>query len=251
MQNIKLVLAYDGTAYLGWQKTHEGPSIEGELQKALETILQHPVHLQAASRTDAGVHAAGQVVNFLVSKEHLDLSQLQISLNSLLPKDISALNVEVMAPGFHPTVDCIGKEYRYYLCYGRTQLPMHRHFSWHYPAELDVNKMRLAAKYFMGQHDFSAFCNFRKQLHYHDHIRCIESIDINILEGERLCVRLVGNHFLYKMARNIVGTLVYVGKGKIPVDAIEGIIASQDRTQAGVTAPAHGLFLHRVLYSTR
>ena len=115
MHNVKLIIAYDGTRYLGWQKTKMGPSIEEALQATVEQIVQHPVHLQAASRTDAGVHATGQVVNFLTSKT-LNLSQFNISLNGMLPKDIAVRSVQLMPGSFHPTLDCTGKEYRYYAC---------------------------------------------------------------------------------------------------------------------------------------
>lgn len=249
MQNIKLVIAYDGGAYRGWQKTPMGPSIESTLQQVLEKILQHATPLQAASRTDAGVHAEGQVVNFFTSKTDLNLNRLKLSLNSLLPKDISVLSVEKMAPSFHPTLDCKGKEYRYYICYGSAQLPHHRLYSWHYPYPLELNLMHQALPYLLGSHDFSSFCNVKKNASYAHFNREINRIDLVELEKERLCICIEGNHFLYKMVRNIVGTLLYVGRGKIKIEDIPLILKSGDRTQAGVTAPAHGLFLYRVHYS--
>lgn len=248
MHNVKLIIAYDGTDYLGWQNTNVGKSIERDLQIILERILQHPIHLQAASRTDKGVHAAGQVVNFLTFRETLNLPQLQLSLNSLLPKSIAILNIECMLPSFHPTLDCTGKEYRYYICNTPVQLPQHRFYSWHCPSPLQLDLMLEAAMYLIGQHDFSAFCNVRKQMNYENCIRQINSVDINRNDEGRLCIKVAGNHFLYKMVRNIVGTLVYVGKGKIEADSIPGILNTKDRSLAGVTAPAHGLFLHKVYY---
>lgn len=247
MQNIKLVIAYDGRAYRGWQKTPMGPSIESTLQQQLEQILQHAVPLQAASRTDAGVHAQGQVVNFFTSKQ-IDLGRLRISLNELLPKDIAVISVERMPPSFHPTLDSRGKEYRYYLCYGVTQLPHDRFYSWHYPHPLDINEIRQAASYFLGKHNFASFCNMRKNLHYKDTTREINQIHIQELDHQRLCIQLQGTHFLYKMVRNLVGTLVYVGRGKIKKEEIPSILHSENRTLAGVTAPAHGLWLHEVYY---
>ncbi|WP_068468081.1 tRNA pseudouridine(38-40) synthase TruA [Candidatus Protochlamydia phocaeensis] len=248
MQNIKLLIAYDGGHYLGWQKTPMGPSIEATLQQVLEQILQHPISLQAASRTDAGVHALGQVVNFLTSKPPSDFNRFIISLNSLLPKDLVVLSAERAPTTFHPTLDSIGKEYHYFICYGMTQLPHLRHYSWHCHFPLRLAEMRSALPYFIGTHNFAAFCNFKKNAHYTDYTREIQEISLLELEGCRLRFSVRGNHFLYKMVRNLVGTLVYIGKGKIDKEQIPAILSSEKRTEAGITAPAHGLFLHQVFY---
>lgn len=248
MHNIKLIIAYDGRDYLGWQKTRMGPSIEESLQRAIEQIVQHPAPLQAASRTDAGVHAKGQVVNFLTSKA-LDLSPFIISLNSLLPKDIVVLSACLMPSSFHPTLDCMGKEYRYYACMGPTQLPHHRYYSWHIHYPLDLGNILKAIPFFLGSHHFASFCNVKKNAHYRDDIREIQLLEMLELEGQRLCFRICGNHFLYKMVRTIIGTLTDIGRGKINLKELPRIIESGCRPQAGVTAPAHGLFLHEVFYS--
>lgn len=248
MHNFKLIIAYDGTAYLGWQKTRMGPSIEATLQNSVEQIVQHPAPLQAASRTDAGVHAQGQVVNFLTSKTDLDRNKFLISLNSLLPKDIVVLQAEEMPLSFHPTLDSIGKEYRYFICFGPTQLPHHRLYSWHVPYCLQLDAMRQALPCLIGQHDFAAFCNVKKNAHYSDYVREVQQLELLELESHRLCFRIQGNHFLYKMVRNIVGTLISIGRGKLALDAIPAILESRYRTEAGMTAPAHGLFLQKVIY---
>lgn len=245
--NIKVIVAYDGTRYLGWQKTNAGPSIEGNLEKVLSQVLQQNISLQAASRTDAGVHARGQVVNFLLPKEH-SLYRLQHSLNGLLPHDISILTMEEERENFHPTLHCIGKEYHYDICNTPSQLPFDRHYSWHIPFDLSISDMQSAAKDLVGRHDFSSFCNQRKLLDK-DTTREIFKIDILPLSHGRWRISVHGDHFLYKMVRNIVGTLIYVGCGKLPPSLID-ILQSKDRTQAGVTAPAHGLTLHRVFYSS-
>ena len=244
MRNIKLVVAYDGTDYLGWQKTKEGPSIEADLQEALEQILQHPNSLQAASRTDAGVHAEGQVVNFF-TPHTIDLSRLQKSLNGLLPDQLSILDMAEMSHSFHPTLDCIGKEYHYNLCLGPYQLPQLRHYSWHYTYPLDISQMKQAASLLTGIHDFSAFTCEPQE----NNEREVFSIEIDLLSPLRLQIRVSGNRFLYKMVRSIVGTLVYVGCGKIAPEQISAIIASKDRCLAGMTAHAHGLMLKKVFYS--
>lgn len=247
MNNVKLKVAYDGTHYLGWQKTEMGPSIEAELERVISQILQQKIILQAASRTDAGVHARGQIVNFFTDKQ-ICLDTFKISVNSLLSKDIAILEAEYATLSFHPTLDCIGKEYRYSLCYGAVQLPHRRFFSWHRPCPIDVAAMRHAASFFIGKHDFSALCNDKKNSNYKDYIRNVACIDIVEKSDYRLEIQVKGNNFLYKMVRNIVGTLVYVGCGKINLNKIQDILAGGKRTQAGVTAPALGLCLHQVDY---
>lgn len=246
--NIKLTIAYDGTHFLGWQKTITGPSIEQSLENAITHILQQPVQLQAASRTDAGVHANGQVVNFFSDKELPHPEKLQIGLNSILPKDIAVLSVECVNNAFHPTLDCKGKEYHYHLCYGRTQLPQQRLYAWHYPHALNIELMKEAAKLIVGKRDFKVFCNAKKNETYDDHVRDLTKIEIVELESNCLRFEISGANFMYKMVRNIVGTLVYIGCGKISLSELPAILESADRTLAGITSPAHGLFLHRVEY---
>ena len=244
-RNIKLILAYEGTRYLGWQKTISGPSIEEELEKAVTQILRHPVNLQAASRTDAGVHAEGQVVNFFTERD-MPLDKLQKGLNSLLPCDISVLQIEEAPESFHPTLQNCGKEYHYFVCLGSTQLPFHRNFSWHFSYPVNIEEMNKAAKHLIGRHDFSALTNERQE----DNVREIFEIGIEVLDS-RLKIRVSGNNFLYKMVRNIVGTLLYVGCGKLSAEEIPAILNSKDRTLAGVTAPALGLVLKEVFYDRK
>lgn len=251
MRNIKLIIAYDGTHYFGWQKTKMGPSVEGTLEQVLSKILQRPVTLQAASRTDAGVHADGQVVNFLTTDNVFPLEKLKAALNGLLPKDIVVLKAEDAATDFHPTLHAISKEYRYTVCYNQTQMPHRRYYSWHYPYPLDTDLIKQAIPLLVGQRDFSAFCNARKNSAYSDYVRRLRAITLNELPDNCLQFEIYGDSFLYKMVRNLVGTLVYVGCGKILVEDVKKIIASADRTKAGITAPAHGLFLHRIEYELK
>lgn len=242
MKNIKLVVAYEGTAYLGWQKTEAGPSIEGELEKALGQILQEKVKLQAASRTDAGVHAEGQVVNFLIDRD-LDLDKLMRGCNGLLPEDIRVIGMEEMPECFHPTLDAKGKEYHYAVSLGKTQSPFDRRFAWHFVKPVDVERVREAAKFFVGRHDFSALTN-EKQI---DNVREVYGIEIEE-DDHKLKIRVAGNHFLYKMVRNIVGTLIYAGCGMLKIEDLRVLLEKKDRTAAGMTAPAHGLTLKVVKY---
>jgi tRNA pseudouridine38-40 synthase len=245
--NLKLILAYDGTRYLGWQKTKLGPSIEETLERALAQILQEPIFLQAASRTDRGVHAEGQVVNFITLKDALDIKKLHKSLNGLLPKDISVLSIEQALDSFHPTLNAKGKEYHYHLCLQPIQLPHNRYYSWHLRYPVNTPLMQKGAEIFLGSHDFSAFCNERSQQDS-DRVRTLSHLElISVSEGRLKCI-LIGDSFLYKMVRNLVGTLVYLGYGKLSLDSLPKILSERDRRQAGITAPAHGLVLKRVIY---
>ena len=247
MKNIKLLLAYEGTHLLGWQKTPLGPTVEEHLETILSQILQEPISLQAASRTDAGVYAEGQVVNFLTQKEVLDLEKLQKSLNALLPSQIRVCHIEEMPLSFHPTLDNLGKEYHYFLCNTSVQQPKHRLFSWQFPYPLDVDAMNLASLHFLGTHDFSTFCNERS-LSQKDPICTLSSLKIVPLDDSRLCFQIQGNRFLFRMVRNLVGTLAYIGCGKIPLSAVPALLKSLRRETAGMTAPSHGLHLIRVFY---
>lgn len=220
-----------------------GPSIEETLEKALFQIYHTPFKLQAASRTDAGVHAAGQVVNLLFP-EPLDLYRLHRSLNGILPPSISIHSLKVVPLEFHPTLDAQGKEYQYQVCNGPVQLPFYRCFSWHFPYSLDLSLMLKAADQLIGTHDFSAFSNLKTD----NSIRTLTSITINQLPHRRLLISIIGNNFLYKMVRNIVGTLLYIGSGKLSPHIIPHLLKSLDRAQAGVTAPALGLTLKNVFY---
>lgn len=241
-QRYKITLSYDGTPYFGWQKTRMGPSIQETLQQAVLQIAGEKVLPEGASRTDRGVHAAAQVASIDLEKEW-DPRSLQRALNAVLPREIRIGTVEQAENGFHPTLEAKEKEYRYRLCLG-VQDPIHRLYSWAFRFPLDLDRMRREAHYFLGAKDFSAFANEPKE----NPVCKIRSIEILPLEYERLEMAITGDRFLYKMMRNIVGTLLYVGCGKLPEGAVPSIFASKDRTRAGVTAPAHGLILYRVHY---
>lgn len=235
----KAIISYDGTHYLGWQKTQEGPSIQEELEKAIFHICGEKVLPEAASRTDRGVHAQGQVIQFSLNGMK-EPNKLLLGLNAVLPSDIRIKSLE--RKEFHPTLDARGKAYHYQICQGLAQDPTLRLYSWHFPYPLDRDKIDRASKDFLGTHDFSAFANEKEK----DPICTVESISF---DGTFFQIR--GDRFLYKMVRNLVGTLVYIGCGKIPTDAIRSILAAKDRKLAGVTAPAHGLYLHQVFYGVK
>ena len=243
--NIKLLVTYDGTLFLGWQESIDGPTIEAALRQVLEKIYQEPLKLQAASRTDAGVHAEGQVANYHTEK-HQDLSQLKISLNQMLPSSIRVLNVSQETDAFHPTLDVKGKEYHYCISSREIQPPFERHFAWHYPHPIKLDTIREASTLFLGTHDFSALCNTTIP-RPKTTIRSLTRLEVFEEKG-RLRFEVEGNHFLYKMVRNLVGTLIDVGSGKLSLDSVKGLLATRDRTGAGITAPAHGLCLKHVYY---
>jgi tRNA pseudouridine38-40 synthase len=297
MKTYKVTISYDGTSYFGWQKTKTGPSIQETLEKAIKRITQEEVLPEAASRTDRGVHATGQVISFSLTKEW-EARSLERALNAVLPSDIRIARVEEAPSGFHPTLDAKEKEYRYSFCLAPVQDPIHRLYSWAFRYPLDLAKMERAAKDLLGCHDFSGFANItkenpicaiyctrpetwnfdraktariddRKRVHISNidpftivdssefsrrskskfQAECsISGIAISPLPEDRLEIAITGNRFLYKMARNLVGSLAYIGCGKLPEDAVSKILASKDRKTAGVTAPSHGLFLYRVDY---
>lgn len=246
MINIKASLAYDGTGYFGWQKAKAGPSIEEELQKAIEKVLQYPVILQAASRTDRGVHAAGQVFNFFL-KEPKDLQKFQFQLNCILPKDIRILQLDEVPLQFHPTLDVIEKTYVYNVTASPFQMPHERHFSWHVYSPLNLTLMQEAAVLLQGTHDFKGFSNRKLDELYSDTHRTIKEIVIE-QKGTQFQFIITGNHFLYKMARNIVGTLIFIGCKKLPIYVINEVLEHKNRACAGVTPPAHGLTLFHIRY---
>ncbi|MDN3507465.1 MAG: tRNA pseudouridine(38-40) synthase TruA [Simkaniaceae bacterium] len=236
MRNVVLHLSYDGSDFLGWQG-----SIEKVLSQVLERVLQHAVVLQAASRTDKGVHARGQVVNFFSDKD-LSIAKLMGSLNGLLPPSIRVIKGEFAKENFHPTIDAKGKVYIYRISNGRVQMPKERRDHWHIPLPLDLSEMKTSAQKLIGTHDFSAFTN-----------ACPKPSESTLREITKITIKpnqiiIEGRSFLYKMVRNIVGTLVAIGQGEISPNDLEKILANGDRKGAAMTAPAHGLTLEQVLY---
>lgn len=176
-------------------------------------------------------------------------NRLLLSLNSLLPADIRVLSLTEMEKSFHPTLDCIEKEYHYWICNSPVQLPHQRFTSWHLHTPLDYASMQQAATLLTGTHDFAAFCNSQKD-GYESTIRHISAIELSCA-AQRLCISVRGPRFLYRMVRNLVGTLASVGMGKMSLNALTNLLKTGDRTKGGVTAPAHGLTLFQVTYGSR
>ncbi len=246
MKNFVLFISYDGSSFLGWQKTKHGKSIEGTLQKHLEIILNTPIKLNASSRTDKGVHAEEQVVNFITST-YLSSEQIKYALNSRLPKTIVVKKIIEKQLSFHATLSSKRKIYRYNILCNSLRDPFLEKYVWHIFYKIDLDKLYLASQKFIGTKDFKAFCN-TSNTSYPNTIRTISSIKITFNTKHHLAIFIEGSNFLYKMVRNIIGTIVYIGANKISLDSIDELFAKKQRNLTGITAPAHGLFLHKVIY---
>ena len=244
MRNIKLTIEYDGKDFKGWQKQPNKLNIQGEIEKAIENITGEKVELIASGRTDAGVHAMGQVANFKTNS-NMPIEKIPIAINSQVKNSIRIQNAEEVDENFHSRFNCKKKTYRYVIDNSKYGSAIYRNISYHMPIKLDVEEMKKAIKYFEGEHDFKAFKSSGTSSK--SSIRTIYKADI-ITEGTNIAIDLTGNGFLYNMVRIIAGTLVDVGLGKIKPDDIPEIIASKDRTKAGKTLPPHGLMLLNVVY---
>jgi len=245
-RNIKLVIAYDGTRYHGWQRQRGGlPTVQEELESAAARVLGHPAKVNGAGRTDAGVHAAGQVANLHTSVLGIPLGSFRRALNSALPPDVAAVSAEEAPPEFHASLWAVGKTYRYRI-YRRPLKPVTRaNWVYHYWRELDAARMSAAAARLLGRHDFRGFASSmdkRKTT-----VRTLTRCDVAENEDE-MHVTVSGDGFLYKMVRNIVGTLMEIGRGLWEPGRIEEILRSGDRRLAGPTAPPGGLCLVYVKY---
>lgn len=246
-RHIRLTIEYDGTGLGGWQRQLNAPTVQAHLETALGKILQHPVTLRGASRTDAGVHALGQVASFHTERP-IPLHGLRRGVNSQLPRTIAVVDAAEVAGDFHPRFSATGKHYRYQLLARRDRSALLADRAWHRPVPLDVAAMTEAGAAMVGERDFSALraagCTARTTR------RRIERVDVAWTEPGVLAIDVRGNAFLRNMVRILAGTLVDVGEGRLTPAQIPEILASLDRTQAGPTAPAHGLCLVSVAYAT-
>lgn len=246
-RNYKLNISYDGTNYCGWQVQANGISIQAIIENQLKIILQKEVHVTGSGRTDAGVHAMDQVANFVFDGQ-VDLKNLHRSINALLPHDIRVNGIEEVPLSFHARFSPKGKTYYYHLHLHPLQSPFKRLYSLHVKDSLDMEAIKTAAKAFIGTHNFASFANqAHKGSASRDPIRTLYRLDIIDEEGG-VCLQFEANGFLYKMVRNIVGTLLEVGEGKLKPEDVKRILESKDRKQAGRAAPPHGLFLMKVDY---
>ena len=240
----RLLLEYDGTDYHGWQLQPNARTLQEVLETALATVLRHPARLHAAGRTDAGVHALGQVATFHTERA-IDVREVRKALNALTPSDVAVREVAPVPQSFDARRSATSRVYEYRIWNQPWRSAFWHRYTWHVPRALDLRAMRAAAAVFVGEHDFSAFraadCDSESRIR-----RVLHS---GFTETENLCTyRIQANAFLKHMVRTIVGTLVVVGSGELAPDDVARILASRDRTQAGATAPPQGLCLVAVSY---
>lgn len=245
-RNVRLLLAYDGTDFHGWQRQPGLRTVQGEVEVALQRLAGHPLELVGSGRTDAGVHAVGQCANVRL-RTRVPTERLTHALNGRLPADVAVLSADQVSDAFHATKCAIRKRYRYTI-YGMSRPPVatlqHR-YAYHYWESLDIARMRQAAAHFVGTLDYSAMASSG----------CVRSTMVRTVfrcevrrEFECVHVEVDGSGFLYNQVRNMVGTLLEIGRGRWEAECVTGILASRDRANAGPTAPARGLCLQWVEY---
>lgn len=246
MKRVKLVVAYDGTNYQGWQLQPNGVTIEEMLNRALTELLKEPIAVIGASRTDSGVHARGNVAVF-DTENRMPADKICFALNQRLPEDIRIQSSEEVSADWHPRkANCI-KTYEYRILNRKIAMPLERLYSHFCYVALDVERMRQAAQHIIGEHDFKSFCTVRTQAE--ETVRTVYSLDID-KKDDMITIRISGNGFLYNMVRIIAGTLMKVGMGVYPPEHVAEIIEARDRQQAGQTALAKGLTLVSLEYET-
>ena len=244
MRNIKLTIEYDGKDFNGWQKQPNKLNIQGTIEQAIKCITGEDVELNASGRTDAGVHALGQVANFKTNSK-IPIEKFAIAINSRLKKSIVIKKAEEVDERFHSRLNCKKKTYRYIINNSEEGSAIYRNLETHIPQRLDVSKMEQAIKYFEGEHDFRAFK--ASGTSSKSSVRTIYEAKLYKID-EKIFIELTGNGFLYNMVRIIVGTLVDVGMGKISPEDIPQIIDEGKRENAGKTLPPNGLYLLNVMY---
>lgn len=243
MRNIKITVQYNGENYCGWQKQPDSLGIQGNIEKAIYEITKEEVKITGSGRTDAGVHALGQVANFK-THSNVPVEKIPNALNAKLPKDISIIACSEVDDEFHSRYSAKGKRYRYLIYNQLYRNPIYKDISYHVRYDLDFKKMCEEAKHLIGEHDFKGFMSSGSSVK--DTVRTI--YDITLEKNENLIIlEIEGNGFLYNMVRIIVGTLVDIGRGRINESLVD-IINYKSRSKTGHTAPAHGLFLKKVDY---
>jgi tRNA pseudouridine38-40 synthase len=246
MRNIKLTLCYDGTDFHGWQRQPQLRTVQDVLEQALEQLTGVRPTTTASGRTDAGVHALGQAVNFLTASRHSSETFVR-ALNAILPRDIRVLEAADVPQSFHATLDAKSKRYRYAIDNARIASPFQLRYRWHVPLPLDVGAMNRAGQSLLGRHDFRSFeTDWPNRM---SSVRTIVDLSVD-RQGESVAIEVEADGFLYNMVRSIAGTLVLVGTGKRPESWVAKVLAAQSRVEAGPTAPPQGLFLVCVRYTS-
>ena len=251
-RSIRLVISYDGTDFGGWQRQKNARSVQEELEKALEKMHGHPVGLTGAGRTDAGVHALGQVAGFLTDIASIPAEKFLPALNKLLPHDIRILAAGDAPPGFHARFDASLRKYRYFILRGEARDAFSQRYAWHVSSQPSIGKLNAMASVILGEHDFSAFAS-AKDISLS---KCRFVQDSSFwFEGEKLVYQVSANAFLWRMVRSLVGTMVFFEPKALDEEEaarlMRDILESRDRKLAGPTAPPQGLFLWNVEYGPR
>ena len=242
MQTIRLIIEYDGTDYVGWQFQINGRSIQEEVEKAIKQILQSDIRITGGGRTDAGVHARGQVASFSVEHD-VEINSLARSMNAVLPHNIVIRDAAEVPIDFNARYDA--KKRRYSYCISQEPTAINRNYCWQVFQKLNFDLMQICAKQIIGEHSFRSFCKVEADIHQH---RCtITSAEWNKKDGF-LVFEITANRFLHGMVRTLVGTMVNVGRGHTRIEDFINILEAKDRSIAGMAAPAKGLFLEEILY---
>lgn len=242
-QRYRAIVEYDGTDFFGYQIQAEGRTVQGEIEKALKKVTQSDIRIDGAGRTDAGVHATGQVIAFNAKWRH-SLEELHRALNATLSWDVTISDLTISDRSFHPRFDALSRTYRYTILNQPWPSPLQQRYVYHIRNPLDVVGMRQASRYVMGTHDFASF---GKPPQGNNTVREVKQVEWKV-DGTRLVFEITANAFLYRMVRTIVGTLVQVGLGQLVPEDVQEIIESQDLTQSAPPAPAHGLCLIKITY---
>jgi tRNA pseudouridine38-40 synthase len=243
---VRLSLAYDGSGFRGWARNSGQRTVEGVLSDALARVLGDAPKLSVAGRTDAGVHARGQVASF-VAGDDVDLERLQRSINGMLAPEVVAWDVRRAAEGFDARFSATAREYRYRIDAGAWPDPFEARFVWHRPGAFALSPMRDAARHLLGEHDFASFC---RRPQSGGTVRRLELLSIARM-GDRVEITARANAFLHQMVRALVGTLVRAGAGKLDPEYVGSILQARDRSRTPNMAPAHGLTLERVVFGRR
>ncbi len=245
MKRVRIVVAYDGTNYCGWQIQPNGITIEEVLNQSLRKLTGEDVHVIGASRTDSGVHALGNVAVF-DTESPIPPERMAYALNQKLPEDIVIVRSDEVEMGWHPRYqDVVMKTYEYHIYNASVPNPLRRRYSTFVSFPMDIEKMREGARYLVGEHDFASFCNIKTNVE--DTVRTITSIEV-LKDGGEIVIRVAGKGFLYNMVRIIAGTLIRVGRGFYTPERVKEILKERERTAAGVTAPPEGLVLVGIEY---
>ena len=244
MRRVKLIVAYDGTDYCGWQIQPNGITVEEVLNRALSRLTGEEIRVIGASRTDAGVHARGNIA-VLDTASTIPAERFAYAVNPLLPEDIVVVKSEEVPQDWHPRYQNSVKTYEYRILNREMPDPLKRKYIWHVSFPLDIDKMREAAEHLKGQHDFRSFCSVHTAVK--TTVRTIYTLDI-VKSGDEIIIRISGNGFLYNMVRIIAGTLAEVGRGFRTPEDVRDLLTAKEREQAGATAPPQGLTLIRIEY---